>query len=258
VSTHSSNIQSVIKTFSLIEVLSQNEKGLNIKELEEQLEMHKSSIYRIIFTLMDIGYITKTNDNYYRLTLKVLGLGNKLLNDISIIDIVKPYLMEVSMKTNETTHLVMFEGIEAIYLDVIHPKNNSFRANSFIGKRGPLYATAVGKIYLASLCEAELDKKWALMEKSIIKFTSKTITNLSELKIELEEIKKNSYATDNEEHEPNVFCIGVPVFSHNGEVQHAISVTFPKSKMNNELFNESISFLKNCSQKISEELGYKK
>ena len=253
---NSNSIQSVVKTFSFIEALSKSAQGLNIKELEEELGMHKSSIYRIISTLTELGYITKSNDGYYKLTLKVLGLGNKLLNDINIIDLVKPYLMEISLKTNETSHLVMFDNSEAIYLDVIHPKNNSFRSNSFIGKRGPLYATAVGKIYLAYLTEALLESEWKSIEKDIKKFTPNTIVDLDSMKIKLKEIKENSYALDDEEHEPYVFCIGVPLFSHDGKVSHAISVSFPKSKMTKELFEETVDFLKNYSQKISKELGY--
>lgn len=254
----SNNIQSVIKTFSLIEALSKSPNGLNIKELEIALDMHKSSIYRIISTLIDLGYLNKTIDGYYKLTLKVLGLGNKLLNDINIIDLVKPHLMNISLKTNETCHLVMFENIEAIYLDVIHPKNNSFRSNSFIGKRGPLFATAVGKLYLAFMSEKELENTWKKLEGTLVKFTKNTIVNLEEMKSHIRNVKNNFYAVDDEEHELNVFCIGVPILSHTGEVKHAISVSFPKSKMTQELFDETLNFLQTQSKIISKELGYNK
>jgi len=255
-SKQSNNIQSVIKTFNLIEVLSMHEGGLNIRELEDSLGMHKSSIYRIISTLTDIGYINKTTDGNYRLTLKVLGLGNKLLNDISIIDIVKPYLMEISLKTNESTHLTMLDKTEAIYLDVIHPKTNSFRANSFIGKRGPLNVTAVGKVFLANRTNDEIKKIWHEIEGTVQQFTPNTITTLKRMMEVVEKVRVNGYALDDEEHEYNVFCIGIPLYSHDGVVRHAISVSFPKSKMTPELFDETITLLKGFSERISAELGY--
>lgn len=252
------NIQSVIKTFNLIEVLSMHEGGLNIRELEEKLGMHKSSIYRIISTLTDIGYINKTIEGNYRLTLKVLGLGNKLLNDINIIDIVKPHLMEISLKTNQSTHLTMFDKNEAIYLDVIHPKTNSFRANSFIGKRGPINVTAVGKVFLANRTDEEIKKIWRDIEEDLVQYTPNTITNLKKMMEVVEKARENKYALDDEEHEYNVFCIGIPLYSHDGVVRHAISVSFPKSIMTPELFSETIDLLRGYSERISAELGYSK
>lgn len=255
--TNGSSIQSVIKTFSIIEILSKYEKGLNIKELEDLSGMHKSSIYRILYTLMEIRYITKTIEGSYRLTLKVLGLGNKLLNDINVIDIAKPYVMEISLKTNETTHFVMFDNNEAVYLDVIHPTNSSFRANSYIGKRAPLYVTAVGKLYLADHTDEQIAQIWEETKDNIIQFTDKTITTLEKMMEVIEEVRENGYALDDGEHEPGVFCIGIPLKAHDGSIKNAISVTFPKEKMNIELFNNTIKLLKEYSNKISKEFGYR-
>lgn len=250
------NIQSVIKTFNLMEILSKHEAGLNMKSLEDKLGMHKSSIYRIITTLTEIGYVNKTVEGNYKLTLKVLGLGNKLLNNINIIDVVKPYLMEISLKVNESTHLTYFENNEAIYLDVIHPETNSFRANSFIGKRGPLNVTAVGKVFLAHRSNEDIKRIWEDIEDTVEEFTPKTITSLSKMMKVISKVRRDGYGLDDEEHEYNVFCIGIPLYSHDGSVRYAISVSFPKSKMTPELFEESVTLLKGYSKEISKKLGY--
>src|SRR5699024_8618571 len=127
---------------------------------------------------------------------------------------------------------------------------------SAIGKRSELYSTSVGKAILAFLDEAEVERIWA--ESDIKKWTSNTITDLEELKSELELIRHNGYAEDNEENELGVRCVGAPVFNHDGVVEGAISVSGPTIRVTRDKVEELGGLVKKYADLISRELGYNK
>lgn len=249
-------VQSVDRALSIIEVLSDYEEGIGITEISSKIDLHKSTVHRLLLTLIKKGYVEQnSNTNKYKLTLKLFELGNKSIDKMDIRSIAKPYLQQLKELTNEVVHLVIREGAEIVYIDKVESENK-IRMHSRIGTKSPMYCTSVGKAILAYLPETEIDNIWR--ETEIKRFTEYTITDLNKMKKTLERIREEGYALDEEENELGIRCIGAPIFNHKGEVCGAISISGPTIRVTKEKINDFKDNIIDFSSKISKELGYKK
>ena len=248
-------VQSVDRALSILEVLSDYKEGLGITDISNKIHIHKSTVHRILATLIYKGYVVQDQKtNKYMITLKLFELGNKKVEDMNLLTVSKPYTEELMEKVNEVVHLVVRENNEIVYVDKVEA-DNTIRMASTIGRRSPLYSTSVGKAILAQLPDEEVEKIWN--SSKIEKLTEFTITDLEEMKKELNIIRKKGYAVDNEENEIGVRCIGAPVFNIFGKVEGAISISGPTFRLTNEKIDGFAEQVVKYANAISRELGYK-
>ncbi|SHK40627.1 IclR family transcriptional regulator [Paramaledivibacter caminithermalis] len=247
-------VQSVDRAFDILEALKDGEIGL--VDLSKKVNLNKSTVHRLLNTLIYRGYVSQNQDNNkYRLTLKFLQIGNNFLNSLDIISIAKPYISKLSEKTNEVVHLVTIEEYEIVYIDKIE-SNNTIRMHSYIGKRIPIYCTAVGKAYMAYLKDSEFLTLWDTIKNNLIKHTENTIVSKTIMLKELENIRNNGFAIDYEENEKEVICIGAPIFNYDKSIKYAISISTPKMRIDKDKIEYFGRLIKETARNISKELGY--
>lgn len=252
---NTNNVLSILKAFDLLELLSKYENGLSLTDISNNLKWNKTTAHRITNTLLTRGYITQNEETLkYKMSFKILSLGHKLLNEIKITEIATPMLKHLLMKINETIHLVFLDGLDVAYIDKLEPKDMPYRMNTYIGKRNPLYSTAVGKIMLAYNYKNNLDEIWAGFD--LTAYTRNTIISIDKMRKELEVILKNGYAYDNEEQELDIICLAAPIFNNLGIVNYALSVSIPKNKFNSEKEKFILEALMTAANEISKNLGY--
>lgn len=248
-------VQSVDRALSIIEVLSDYEAGLGITEISGKIDLHKSTVYRLLSTLIYKGYVQQDDKtNKYKLTLKLFELGNKKLENADILAIARSYLKELMEEVNEVVHLVLLEGKDIVYIDKVE-SHNTIRMHSNIGKRSPAYCTSVGKSILAHLPEEKVKEIWD--NSDIRRLTEYTITDFEEFQKELGKTKENNYAIDDEENELGVRCVGAPIFDYKGDPVAAISISGPTIRVTKDKVEEISESVIKYSKMISRELGYK-
>ena len=248
-------VQSVDRALSILEVLSDYNGGLGITEISNKVGLHKSTVHRLLGTLAYKGYVVQENEtNKYKVTLKLFELGNKKVESMDILAISKSYAKELMKKVNEVVHFVIREGNNIVYIDKVEA-DNTIRMASTIGRRSPLYCTSVGKAILAQLPDEEVKEIWN--SSKIEKLTESTITDLKDMKKELEKVRQKGYAVDNEENEPGVRCIGAPVFNRFGKVEGAISISGPTIRVTEDVVERFAKEVVKYASLISKELGYK-
>lgn len=248
-------VQSVDRSLSILELMSDFDNGLRIIEISDSLGLHKSTVHRLLTTLIHKGYVIQDKKtSKYRLTTKLFELGNKVIANMDILKASKIYTEDLMREFNEVVHLVICDDNEILYIDKVEA-NNTIQMASNIGRRSPLYSTSVGKAILAYLNVDEVKRIW---ENSHIKrYTDKTIIDFDILRLELDKIKFQGYAVDDEENERGVRCVGAPVFNFNGEVEGAISVSGPTIRVTKEKVEIIAEEVKRCAYQISKELGYR-
>ena len=243
-------ISSVKKALDLLELFTVEQPELSLTELSSHMELHKSSIYRILSTLAAAGFVEKDRiTNKYRLGLIFLELANNVLNRYDFRDWVKPYLEELAEKTGEIIHLAILDGIDIIYLDK-NGQAQPLTVATKIGGRSPAYSSAMGKTLLAGLTRQELTKR--LGQVSLKKMTANTITEMDRLMVELEKVKHQGFAIDNEEAFIGIRCVAAPLKRKDGAVIAAISATVPKQRMGKERMGQMSQMVKETAQLISE------
>ncbi len=246
-------IQSVERAFAIIEYLESTAGDQkSIKEIADAVQLNKSTVFGIVNTLAALGYLTHDPQNQkYSLGLRFLGISEAISKNNSIIRIVHPYLKLLSDKYNETMHCAVQRENKLLYIDKVVPQK-VIAINSQIGRYNYLHSTGVGKCFLAYMTPEDLDS--FLAEEPLVRFTDTTITDPEKLKKELARIRKDGYSIDNEEGQPGVFCIAVPVFFAKDRVGCAISLSCTIMNSRDVRRKEVIEHLKTVSRTISKEL----
>jgi len=219
-------ISTLEKGLQVIEALAEN-KSLSVTQMAKLLGQNRSASHRFLATLEELGYVLKDSQSRYRLSLKLFEIANKIDDVDEIRSIVRPYMRELSNLHGETVNLGRLEGDDIITIDVVLG-TEVIKYDSHIGERSPAHTLAMGKAILAFRSEHEQDDYTASV--SFIPRTKKTITNKEIFTRELERIRLQGYAMDDEEWTLGLKCISIPILD-NPFPSYAISVSGPTQRM---------------------------
>jgi len=243
------------KSLSILETMLRQGSAMSMTEISEKLGLYPSTTHRILDTLKHWGYVEQEpNNQRYQLGLKVIELGMAKLHQMDLAREATPYLKELVNQCNETVHLGVMEEGEVLYL-AKEESSQTIRMISYVGKRAPLYCTALGKVLLAYLPEGE--RKKILSRRELPRLTEKTITDKRELEKELSKVREQGFALDREENEKDVRCVAAPIRNYQGKVIAAISISSPAFRIDVNKQNNLKDALLENSKRISERLGYK-
>jgi len=217
-------VQSIERAVKILEELAEEKEGLGVTQLSRRLALHKSTVHRILSTLLNLGYVEQNKySEKYRLGMKLLYLGGTILERMDLRHEAHDLLKELSEEVNEAVHLVVPDGDRALYIDKID-SSRTIRMYSQIGRRAPMHASAVGKAILA-FSPDDLTSK--VIDGRLEKYTSNTITDGGGLEEHLKIVKARGFAVDDEENEEGIRCVGAPIFDYTGRVIGALSISGP-------------------------------
>ncbi|MCX7708437.1 MAG: IclR family transcriptional regulator [Clostridia bacterium] len=250
------SIQVIERALDILELLATEKEGLGVTEIGNRLSLHKSTVHRILSALAERGYIEKiSNNGLYKIGLKMVELSSVHLSNVELKTEARPYLWELTSKLNLTTHLAILEGADAIYIEKVDVVSN-IRLYSQIGRRIPVYCSALGKSLLSGLTDDELDR--IVSNCSLTRLTDNTLTDRSELIRQIKKVRITGWSIDDEEHDEGIRCIAAPVLDYRGKVIAALSISGPASVVTKEKDQEFGELVSNIAFKISNRLGYKK
>lgn len=247
-------IQAVDRALRILDLFDEYKTELKITDISKRMALHKSTVHSLLKTLQVYHYIEQNPDNRkYRLGMGLFERGNLVIRGLDIRTTSKKQLQDLSMKTGQTTNLVILDGIEGIYIDKVEGTSGTI-LYSRIGRRIPIHCSAVGKALLVNSSEEELNK---ILDGYIFNsHTPNTIINKKDFLKELESVRTLGHAIDNQENELGVRCIAAPIKNHLGQVIAAISISTPVLSMKNEEMKNILSLLKQAADKISQQMGY--
>ncbi|WP_022941915.1 DNA-binding transcriptional regulator KdgR [Psychromonas hadalis] len=247
-------VSSVLKVFSILQALGE-QKEIGVSELSQRLMMSKATTYRFLQTMKTLGYISQQGESdKYSLTIKLFELGSKSLEYVDLIALADKEMRLISEQTNEALHLGALDENAIIYIHKIDSGYN-LRMQSKIGRRNPIYSTAIGKVLLAEREEGFIRE--ILSDINFIKHTDRTLENTEQLLSELRIVRKQSYAEDNEEQEPGLRCIAAPIYDRFGIVIAGLSISFPTVRFDEKRISYYVGLLHHAGKNISEQLGYR-
>ncbi|RAV19888.1 IclR family transcriptional regulator [Paenibacillus contaminans] len=248
-------IQSVDKALDVIEQLAELESA-SLIELAERLGQPKSSLYRIILTLENRGFIARSDqDGKYCLGFKQLVITKNLLEKNSLRAAAIPEMNKLVEMFGDTVNLGVLSDESALYVEIIEG-THALRMTDRVGSKAPLNATAIGKTLLAFM---KPDKCERLLETiSYPSFTEHTAGNKEKLMKRIEEVRAKGYALDDQEIVEGARCIAAPIFDMFGHVAGALSISGALHRFPDEKIAGISSEVKQAAANASRKLGYVK
>ena len=228
---------SLSKALRILDLFDDERRELSLSELARGLGLRPGSIYPIVYTLWQHGYLDRCpNTKRYRLGLKILVQAGYILAGLDIREQAKPVLKRLVREHGGSATLSVVGGDDVIFIE--EESNSPMIRAHMIGQRAPLYDVAPGKVFLAFSAEYNSDGSELVTE---------------ELARELREIKTKGFALERGENNDAAVVVAAPIRDFRGEVVAALtmSVSNPKSK------EKVIKAVLGAAEEISRALGYR-
>jgi IclR family KDG regulon transcriptional repressor len=247
-------IASVQHALNILNIFDNVHAEIGNSEIARILGMDPGTVAGLIYTLRINNYLDQNPENRkYRLGLKLAERASVLLGQIDLRKIAAPILEDLLEWSGESINLAIRDHQEVVYIERLFG-SHSLGIRSELGKRGPLHSTALGKAILANLDATEVQSILADYEMTPV--TQKTIVDKKEFLAELERVKTNGYALDEEENELGGRCLAAPVMNHVGKPVAAISISAPIQRFTIEKIPEYGEYIKIAAATLSHNIGY--
>jgi len=247
------SVQSIDRAFDILELLSKETRGVAITEIGRRLNLHKSTVHRLLSSLRDRGYAEKDAvSGNYKLGLRFVDLASLYLNSLELKTEASPFLHELTQMTGQTTFLAIKDGAEAVYIDKAETFD-SLRRYTIIGKRVPLHASSLGKAMLSGCSDEEIERIYP--DRDLLMLTKKTLPTIDDLMAEIRRIRDRGWSTDDEENERGTYCVGAPVFDYRDRVIAAVSTAWGFKANPDLTWKHVAKHVVRCAAGISVKMG---
>jgi IclR family KDG regulon transcriptional repressor len=213
----------VAKALDVLDLVAGFGRPVRFSDVLAKSPYPKATLYRLLQTLTAQGMLTHDSDRgTYALGIRLVRLAHAAWHQSALAPIARPHLDRLSAEAGETVHLAQLDHAQVLYVDKRNARD-PVPMYSQAGKVGPAYCTGVGKAMLAFLPDDALPP--ILAQQSWHPFTSRTHTSADGLRADLAVIRARGFAFDDEEHEPGIICVALPILSARGRLLGALSVT---------------------------------
>ncbi|WP_433143749.1 IclR family transcriptional regulator [Actinomadura nitritigenes] len=241
-------VRSLERAFELLEHLADAGGEMALSELTEVSGLPMPTIYRLMRTLVNHGYVRQEPSKRYALGPRLIRLGetaNRLLGTWA-----RPVLARLVDDVGETANMAVLEGDEAVYVAQV-PSKHSMRMFTEVGRRVQPHCTGVGKALLSQLPDERVRE--ILGRTGMAAHTPNTFTDQEALLAELRRVREQGFALDDEEQEIGVRCVAVPL--RGAPALTALSVSGPSGRMTHEAVADVVPIVRDAADRFAKELG---
>ncbi|MED1470539.1 IclR family transcriptional regulator [Bacillus salipaludis] len=244
--------KTVIRSMDILNLFLTH-SNLSFNEIIQLSGRPKSSVYRMVVSLEEMGLLDKDEDGKYLLGLVFLQFGHLVSERLDIRQAALPIMKKLHDKVGEAVHLIVQDGKEAIYIEKLDTKQR-LGPYTEIGRRTPLYAGACSRVILAFLPHDEREQY--LEQIDLKSIASGTITDKERLRIHLEESQKNGYTVSHSELENYISAVAAPIFNYNRSIIAGISIAGLEVNYQKEMLPSLVKKVKSAAHEISQKFGY--
>jgi IclR family transcriptional regulator, acetate operon repressor len=246
-------IQSVQRATRLLKAFDSGPAELGVMELSRRVDLHKSTVSRLLATLESEGLIERVPETEkYRLGFMLMRLAGQVTHFGDVREAARPVLVELTERSRETVHLAVLDGDEVVNVEQISGPHLVREAN-WVGRRTPLNCVANGKALLAFQPEATIAR---VLAGPLPRYTERTITDPIRLRRELAQARERGYAQALGEIEEGLNAVAAPIYDAAGAVVAAVSISGPAYRVTADRIPDLGALVVGAAAKISSRLGY--
>lgn len=248
-------MDAVQRTLDILEIFLKKDQEVGIAEVAELTGINVTTVYRIMSDLVKRGYLRqKRKREKYAIGIKFLEYNAAIQHNLKIGELAQSMLQEMSQKSGEYVEVAVRDENVAVTIAQAEVARN-LRISNMIGEKLPLYATSVGKVFLAFMNLAERREFYETNRLSV--FTENTITDVKKMEGNLIEIRTLGYALDCEEFNVGVWSVAAPVRDYSGGIIASLALAAPSARIIGKRQEDFISLVLSCSKELSVEMGFK-
>ena len=240
----------VVTAAEMLEYIAERGRVLP-RDLAGDLNLNRSTVHRMLYTLELLNYVGKLPDGAYRLTFHLFEIGNSVPHSHNLIDTARRELLQLSHDTGLTVnHGVLYDD-QVLYVDKATP-STYLQLDRSVGESEPLHCTSVGKVLLAYSLPDQREKILARLK--LPSFTPHTIRTVEALRTELEQVRQDRYAVDRQELNLEVRCVAAPVLDRQNLIISGISISGPEDRFTPEMIPLLVPRLQETATRVQENM----
>lgn len=216
-------VEALARGLRVLEAFTPQSPSLGLSELSRRVGLDKRTTYRLASTLQALEYLSlDPAQKTYRPSTRVLNLGFAVLESMELRQRARPHVEHLARETEEFVSLAVLEGRHIVYVDTIRAVHTRVGIQTYIGFRDVAHGSSHGKVQLAELTDEALGELYA--DVAMEAQTPHTITDLVALRKELERVRRNHYAVNDEESSIGVRSVAAPIRSRDGVVVGSVNI----------------------------------
>jgi IclR family KDG regulon transcriptional repressor len=247
-------IQSLERAFAILEEVGRNREGINLAELSKAVGLHNSTTFHLAKTMAQLGYLGQIRDSKrYCVGSRLFTLAAGALEENRLLALATPVLQTLTGETGECGHFAIRSGREVVVI-ARTAGSGLLQMVDRAGTQRPLHATALGKVLLSALSDAQI--RQVLGTEPLRRFTPNTIVERDALLREVGEVRKKGVAYDDGEFDTEVRCVSVPVYDFAGRITGAIGNSGPVWRLSLQLLQGKAQKVREAAKRLSSQLGF--
>ena len=248
-------MRSLFKAISILNSFSPSKPELTVTDIADKLDIPKPTVYRMLSCLTKTGLLEKkSGKGTYVIGRTLYTLGSLYLSTTDLFEAAEPVIQAINDITGEVTNVSILDDKGYIVMLLREESKHPLRHVVHVGSTGPAYTRASGKALLSALTDEEIDRLYS--EEKLARLTSKTVATRTELKYELEQARKNGFASNSEQAFEGIEAVASVIRNARGNVVAAVAISTPVVRMNEVRREKFASLIKMGAGLISYRLGY--
>lgn len=249
------HIKSIEKCFVILDCIQSRQRLMTLEEITKAVGFKKTTCFRLLKTLRTLGIVELSPaTKKYQYGPRLAAIGLSALKNLNLRQAALPILRRLRDETGETINLTILSGSEILYVERVM-SDYLVNVNVNIGDRLPVYCASMGKVILAYLPQDRLES--ILSSVTFRKRTDNTIVTREALVSELEKIRRDGFAINDEELEKGLRAVAAPIFNYSGEAFAATNIAWTTARHpERSAFSEYANKIVTAARRISRLMGH--
>lgn len=241
-------IKAIVNATKILDLISENTL-MGISDISRELELPKTTVFRIIKSLEASDLLIQTKDDLYALSYKFLKYKYGLDEDVNLIKHSKYALAKMADDFGETVNLAVHRAEKSLV--IYSQAGEDYTLNPKVSPVSELYCSATGKIFLTQMYDNKIQ---AYYDQAHNKRTINTIVSYKEFLKERNKILRTKISYDDEEYEYGLSCIATPILVR-GELLAALGISGPTTRLKHKGYKKLEKGLLETAKEIEDSIG---
>jgi IclR family pca regulon transcriptional regulator len=224
-------VQSLERGLGVIRAFDAEHPELTLSDVARITGLTRAASRRFLLTLAELGYV-RTDGRWFSLSPRVLELGYAYLSSLTLPEVAEPHLERLVGEVRESSSVSVLDGEDIVYVARV-PVSRIMTVAINVGTRFPAYATSMGRVMLAGMPEEELAEYLATVR--LDRLSSHTITSPDALRAELDRVRRQGWATVDQELEEGLRSVAAPLRDRTGRVVAAVNLSAHASRTTGDI-----------------------